>query len=1237
MAFPASLEDAKQMTKRAVLWLTVASLLVGTMTSCENEPRPTTAVPAITDTISPSPAVTLPPTEQDNLAAALRGLQGAVLQKIDFDIDNTARTFTSVKDYWRHKRWADIIRPSLRAYQSIMDLLSLTQDPDTLAETIGNVLTDAQSAAEILSLVMIVQDVQDAGNQLYYGVNGPTFIWAVEKMLDQADDTIGSLSDFSPDHYTRVIENHLLGVQGQPVVRVARRSTAQDRRAIEFVDGAQRVRLDAKRSFDLLISEVEKENLPREFPTDEMTAQLEYLRTKILESTRHSVGMVYNTRFAGCASQDRVRVTLGAVADRQRVWDLAAENLDARLVIESRVELIKTGNVIATTVGYAVPGSPGIEILQQAFTLGEIIIEPYASTFGMDPEEAFYMLPQEMLLTLPVELSSLWMIVDDTDQYLRCLLEDPSPAITRTRTVRTPTSTPTLVPLPTKTPSPTSSPTLERGSQPQLLYVGEGGIHRVDRDGRNDELLIAKAHHPLWLPDGRIAYVAGEEEIRIADSDGSAEETAWQTPLDSYAGHALLKRIKWSPDGKGFFGQWHWTTGGMPFPWESLTFVDLTTAEEIKLFEESIVGQFDVSLSDGQIVFVELVELASWTEALSVVDRKGKSKNRLLTAKASDSQDRIGEMSGPLIKAPAWSPDGKQIAFYLSDATDPPDRAKLCAIDADGSNLRELRQVWLEPVHSWHWNGDIAWSPDGTEIAYRDQNWIWVINADGSGEPRRLVKGRSPVWALSTLVPTLTPSPAPTPGSTLTPVPATPAPITGVKLVGKFGQETSAVAVQGDYAYIGTGPRLAVLDVSDPAAPTLVGQTEEFPRVVEGHFQASVEDIVIRDSCAYVTVWNQGLWVIDISNPFEPRQVGFCEIQSQAAKVSVSGSYAYVATDHGLSVVDVSDPANPQEVVYYMPENYELAFSDVFVSGRYAYVTDYYAGLTVVDISDPANPRRVGFDASPVGAVGIAVSGSYAYVVTTFECDGGMDYDGLRVYDMTDPTDPQEVGSHAARYIVQANIHVPIAVDGSCVCLAAWQGGLRILDVLDPAHPREVAAYEGLEYANGVALSEPYLYVAGGAQGLFILTTVRASPAVHPTPLPGDTSIRLSSSRLVFYANRSGNDDLYIVNADGSHVEPLTTFPGNDQLPLGPTQDRVGQIQRPVGLAKLPLAVPRKLKEMICPMVGLPHPLDGHVQSPHAQPGDHQAQGKRRQQLDGGIRARAGPVQQHGSTGDRGR
>jgi TolB protein len=83
---------------------------------------------------------------------------------------------------------------------------------------------------------------------------------------------------------------------------------------------------------------------------------------------------------------------------------------------------------------------------------------------------------------------------------------------------------------------------------------------------------------------------------------------------------------------------------------------------------------------------------------------------------------------------PAWSPDGKQIAFSRTPP-DPGSQPYIWVMNANGSDQKALTTGWAP-----------AWSPDGNQIAFSaasDQPGdgsikIWVMDMDGSGNKKSL-------------------------------------------------------------------------------------------------------------------------------------------------------------------------------------------------------------------------------------------------------------------------------------------------------------------------------------------------------------------------------------------------------------------------------------------------------------------------------------------------------------------
>jgi len=101
-------------------------------------------------------------------------------------------------------------------------------------------------------------------------------------------------------------------------------------------------------------------------------------------------------------------------------------------------------------------------------------------------------------------------------------------------------------------------------------------------------------------------------------------------------------------------------------------------------------------------------------------------------------------IAGGVNTYPAISPDGRKIAYrkMVGDMN-----SEVFIADADGSNIKNL-------TNDWSWEGWPAWSPDGRTIAFagsRNAAWqIFLMNPDGSNV--RLLaategRGTAPRWA----------------------------------------------------------------------------------------------------------------------------------------------------------------------------------------------------------------------------------------------------------------------------------------------------------------------------------------------------------------------------------------------------------------------------------------------------------------------------------------------------------
>lgn len=244
--------------------------------------------------------------------------------------------------------------------------------------------------------------------------------------------------------------------------------------------------------------------------------------------------------------------------------------------------------------------------------------------------------------------------------------------------------------------------------------------------------------------------------------------------------------------------------------------------------------------------------------------------------------------------------------------------------------------------------------------------------------------------------------------------------------------------------------------------------------------------IAVSGTYAYLADWDNGLVIIDISNPSDPELTGRIDTHGFAFKVKIRGDHAYVCDwDEGLAIIDISNPSQPIEMGRF--SNVDHA-TDCSVVGNLVYLVDWW-GIRIIDVTNPAVPVELGNLSTGGFAYGVDVVGEIAYVAD--------DYRGMRVIDVSDPTNPKEIGV----FIPDGDV-VHARVDGpeGIAYLAVYEKGIVALDISNPDEPQELANFSITGQNRRVWLGEGMIFTASGEGGLWVVASYQEPIPEEPGP-----------------------------------------------------------------------------------------------------------------------------------------
>ncbi|WP_313691925.1 LVIVD repeat-containing protein [Halorarum halobium] len=319
------------------------------------------------------------------------------------------------------------------------------------------------------------------------------------------------------------------------------------------------------------------------------------------------------------------------------------------------------------------------------------------------------------------------------------------------------------------------------------------------------------------------------------------------------------------------------------------------------------------------------------------------------------------------------------------------------------------------------------------------------------------------------------------------------------------GTKEAVVGPDGETVYLALTDGYGIVDVSDPADPTVLAERRTLQSDTEAGAMAQIYDVTLSgDTLAVVGPANpvgegwSGAVIVDVSNPAAPTRRAVFPTEYPIHNCFLDGSELYLTANgpsgNPLVVVDVSGD-EPAELARWSLTDHEAAWRDVpgglrplhdvWVRDGLAALAYWDAGTYLLDVSDPADPIHVGTIpagdpaelSDPPLRASLLPPGNHHYVATDPTKDllavgkeswgarvegeyvGGPS--GVDLYDVSDPSAPTRLAgisppsaadpTYGGVWTTAHNLELR---DGT-LYTSWYRGGVKRHDVSDPATPVE--------------------------------------------------------------------------------------------------------------------------------------------------------------------------------------
>lgn len=282
------------------------------------------------------------------------------------------------------------------------------------------------------------------------------------------------------------------------------------------------------------------------------------------------------------------------------------------------------------------------------------------------------------------------------------------------------------------------------------------------------------------------------------------------------------------------------------------------------------------------------------------------------------------------------------------------------------------------------------------------------------------------------------------------------------------------IKIAGDLAFLAAGESgLQIVNISNPAQPRMVGFWDDN--------LGDATRLAIDGDVAYLLDDGIGLYTINLNNIQEPRFIAECHIAGNPRDLCIYGNLIYIGAqgtdDRGqrvggeIQIIDVSDPANPN--IIHEVDMGGRAAHGLSINGDNLFIASDN-GFSVFGLRNPREPEWISNYEHQGGFHKVKIQGNNAYLLNRGE--------GLFIMNISDPANPQE-----RSHFDTPGFAEDISVAGNTALIADMWGGLRVIDIANPDNPSELSAYRpGPSFISVLSNGEIAFAGANGLRALDI-------------------------------------------------------------------------------------------------------------------------------------------------------